>query len=138
MLQFKTKELEAEWWTKKQVHPYLMGMHYAVAHFVELQFKGKNWIITQIGRDRETQITYYPDYYKKEGKPKPSLHCVEPVQAIDVRSKHLTEEEVQILQYFAFKYFVNKQLNPWGFKWHKKEGMHIHTQVKELGLNTFG
>lgn len=130
MVQFKTEDLEKEWWTSGHIHPYLRSLHYYLAFYCEIEFR-KRWIITCIERSKQNQIDLYPEYYKKFGKPKPSLHCVKPVQAIDSRSHHLTKEEIEELKDIAFKYWLKALFNMWGFRWHKKDGYHIHTQVKE-------
>jgi hypothetical protein len=127
MLRYKTEKLEAEFLSLHHFDPRLRAVVRELAYIAEMQF-GKDLIITCVSRTAQEQIQLYPEYFKETGKPKPSGHMDDPVRAVDIRSKHLTNQEIlTLIQWFNdhFKFGVYWSLlyeNP------GKEIAHLHCQ----------
>jgi len=96
---------------------------------------GRELVVTSVRRTEEEQRELYPEFFERVGRVRPSAHLDHPCRAVDIRSRDLSEAEIQILREYFETWW--EELPGWAFLVNDRGGAfpHIHIQVGKKNSN---
>ena len=127
-MQFKQEVLRQQFYDLEAVDPRVRAVVSEMDYFFQQKF-GRELVITSVGRTEEEQKELYPDFFARIGRVRPSAHLDRPCRAVDLRSRDLSEGEIQTLREYFESWW--EELPGWAFLVNDRGGAfpHIHIQV---------
>ena len=127
-MQFKQEVLRQQFYDLNDIDPRVRAVVSEMDYFFQQKF-GRELVITSVGRTEEEQKELYPEFFARIGRVRPSAHLDHPCRAVDLRSRDLSEGEIQALREYFETWW--EELPGWVFLVNDRGGAfpHIHIQV---------